>query len=549
MRSLFAIICLLVGAVGAEAATHCVRSAASGSATGNDWTNAFTALPATLTRGDTYYIAAGTYVGHRYNDTESGTTRITILGATIADHGIATNWSNAFGVDAVSGGAQWGDYSPIDKGYYTLDGNVGSGKTYTNYGFTYTATASPQFSIQFGETTNVVINGIILKHLGFKAIAGDVNKQALFCFTQLGAIPGLDVENCCFDGFQNAIACNGTQVGGTNTGWIFKFNYCVNGFSSATNHGEQINANGCPLIAMIIAFNVFDTCVGTAIICANNNNIDCTGATTTTGVFGNVFVNCQSGGNGMVAGTSGGNLVNVPVYNNTFSGNTGGNWIGGPGNSGVLAKNNLIFNQVATYTGQGTADFNSYFQCTSIPTETNGQTSSSNPFTNSATGDFHLANDTSAWTSLSSPFNTDPDGITRTSSRGAYQYVPAGGPTFVSATIASNGTALSVVFSASVSIGAGGNAGMKITISGVDYTATFVSGSGSTTLVYSVTTVPLGAVALNSYVQPGNGIEATTGGADTSSYSGNTVTNNSTQLLAVVGGANPSTGGVLSGSP
>ena len=39
-----------------EAANHYVRPGAAGNGSGNDWTNAYTALPgSTLARGDTYF--------------------------------------------------------------------------------------------------------------------------------------------------------------------------------------------------------------------------------------------------------------------------------------------------------------------------------------------------------------------------------------------------------------------------------------------------------------------------------------------------------------
>jgi hypothetical protein len=44
----------------ASAANHYVRAGASGNGSGADWTNAYTDLPGSLTRGDTYYVAAGT---------------------------------------------------------------------------------------------------------------------------------------------------------------------------------------------------------------------------------------------------------------------------------------------------------------------------------------------------------------------------------------------------------------------------------------------------------------------------------------------------------
>ena len=65
-----------------EAANRYVRQGATGSPNGIDWTNAYTALPATLTRGDTYYIADGTYSSYTFDDAISGTTYITIKGIT-----------------------------------------------------------------------------------------------------------------------------------------------------------------------------------------------------------------------------------------------------------------------------------------------------------------------------------------------------------------------------------------------------------------------------------------------------------------------------------
>src|SRR3989304_8100596 len=48
------------------AASHYVRSGASGSGNGSDWTNAYTTLPSSLIRGDVYYVAGGTYSGRTF---------------------------------------------------------------------------------------------------------------------------------------------------------------------------------------------------------------------------------------------------------------------------------------------------------------------------------------------------------------------------------------------------------------------------------------------------------------------------------------------------
>jgi hypothetical protein len=103
-------------------------------------------------------------------------------------------------------------------------------------------------------------------------------------------------------------------------------------------------------------------------------------------------------------------------------------------------------------------------------------------------------------------------------------------PTLSSATIGTNGTTWTFVFSQSVTVGAGGNGGFAATLSSGSTTLTYSSGSGSTTLVYTGgTVVNSGVTGTLAYTQPGNGIEATTGGADVASFSGTTITNNSTQ--------------------
>src|SRR5688572_27397587 len=62
-----------------------VRDGASGS--GADWSDALDDLPASLTRGKTYYIADGSYAAYLFDDADSGTSLITIKKATGSDHG------------------------------------------------------------------------------------------------------------------------------------------------------------------------------------------------------------------------------------------------------------------------------------------------------------------------------------------------------------------------------------------------------------------------------------------------------------------------------
>lgn len=102
-------------------------------------------------------------------------------------------------------------------------------------------------------------------------------------------------------------------------------------------------------------------------------------------------------------------------------------------------------------------------------------------------------------------------------------------PALSTKTIASNGTTLTLSFNETVSIGAGGNGGWTIAPSGGSATLTYSSGSGSSSLVYTISRpIQYNETATVSYTQPTNGVEDDSGN-DLVTFSGSSVTNNSTQ--------------------
>ena len=108
-----------------------IRSGATGN--GTDWTNALPALPSTLTRGYTYYIADGTYGSYTFDDAVSGTQLITVKKATATDHGTNTGWVSTYG----DGRAELGALT-FSTDYYVVDGQKGSGSANLadrDYGF------------------------------------------------------------------------------------------------------------------------------------------------------------------------------------------------------------------------------------------------------------------------------------------------------------------------------------------------------------------------------------------------------------------------------
>ena len=114
---------LLSSSSTALCATNYVRSAATGANSGGDWNNAYTGLPATLVRGDTYYVADGTYGSQTFSDNASGSTYIYIKKATVADHGTSIGWSDSFGTSQAvfSGTFGFGNGSG-NSGYYDING-------------------------------------------------------------------------------------------------------------------------------------------------------------------------------------------------------------------------------------------------------------------------------------------------------------------------------------------------------------------------------------------------------------------------------------------
>jgi hypothetical protein len=120
------------------------------------------------------------------------------------------------------------------------------------------------------------------------------------------------------------------------------------------------------------------------------------------------------------------------------------------------------------------------------------------------------------------PYNsTQPD-------QGAFEFSDTTPPAVSTVTVASNG--ITVTFGMS-EISTATGAPPTLTMSGGALTLTYSSGSGSTSLVYSASrTIYANETGTASYTQPGNGIEDANGN-DLSTFSGASVTNNSTQAV------------------
>ncbi len=430
MNCRFSILILLV-ALRASSATLYVSVAGSGAANGADWSNTL-AEGFTPVRGNTYYYADGSYASKTFSAALSGTSLITLQKATVADHGTSTGWSDSLG----DGQATFAYPLTFSTGYWTLDGATGT--NLTTCGFivsapTSCATATQHYIVM--GTGSTALDNMTFAHVASLACSDDVEKLFFYFGTQVTA-NNFTARYIYADGFQGTFFLWGVS------NVLTEYVTITNAFSSGSHHGEQWNmrfgsSRSCRDVT--IRYCTIADSVGTGCIIANDGGSDeivCLGLN----VYGNVFRG-GSGGNGIIGATTRSAYANAQVFNNTFSGastpwivaaQSGSSATIKNATTNIVATNNIIFNMSAALGDYATApivhDYNLFVSATSIPSEANGVTTSSNPFVNSAGFNFRLATNTPAGATLAATFNTDPDGTTRSTwSRGAYEYTGGGG--------------------------------------------------------------------------------------------------------------------------
>lgn len=253
------------------------------------------------------------------------------------------------------------------------------------------------------------------------------------------------------------------------------------------------------------------------------------------------------------------------IYNNTLVGlgssNTGGIGIAiDPGNAAMTTfiNNNIIKNcfvgiynpaNVGTLTSNNNDFFgngNVGFLASGSATLAAWRTASGGDANSISTdpaldGSYNISNTSPCYNTgadLSAYLNTDRIGTNRPQGAsfdiGSMEVIVSSTPTLSAASINSAGTGLTLNLSESCTTGSGGNGGITISPSGGAAIATYSSGSGSTSYIYTLSrAVRIGETVTVSYVQPGNGIEATSGSNDLATFSNTSVTNNS---IVTIGG-------------
>jgi hypothetical protein len=428
----------------ALAANHYVRAGAVGTGSGADWTNAYTNLPTALVRGDTYYVANGTYEPHTFKDAVSGASVITVKGATALDHGTATGWLPSHGVDVApavftSTASTGGNVFVFITGRYTIDGGTRS-TLMSGYGFKLDITqggcTGGCHSVFFDR--NATLGDITIRHT-------EING-----FGQSSTIDHVGLNICSAtlpNGYTNLtfqyLYLHDFGVGGPIgschiAGMLLEQSVITRNKSTPAAHSEAISDAGSSNVT--IRYNQFLDIQGTGFIV----NLAAGGPWTANNwaIYGNVFAFSEGnpygssiGGDGVIACINNNICDNWLIYNNTFV-NIQGVGTGGPTSSarignwgngtGWVVQNNIWYNCAnAKHLNVVTADYNYYINTAHI-VETHEQTSpTADPFVNWPSNNFRLQAYTNPGVILPSPYDLTPDGVKRDIAgwdRGAYQF-------------------------------------------------------------------------------------------------------------------------------
>lgn len=404
----------------AEAANHYVRQGASGS--GSDWTNAYATLPASLTRGDTYYVADGSYSSYTFDDDASGTSVITIKKATASDHGTDTGWTSTYG----DGQAAFGEFQ-FTRPYYAIDGatrNESNWKDSAAYGIKTTGVRSSR--LDGGHSPSGECSG---DNLSFRYMHVGTNTTSYSTFSggrsfYIGGFGGGSMA--CQNWTISKVLIQNTEeiqcAGGD--GITVEDSYIYTVWAKEAMRGQIYCSN------VVFRRNTLEN----ACLTKPGTTDRCTAELAAWDgtsmdhweVYGNTIWRYGSdieNSNGVIligdngwGGNIGPVTNNSVAYNNTIAGiivAASDNYVQLNGGSGNVARNNLGYNSDTTVGfGANTVSNNMY--------------ATSNPFVNYSSGNFRLTAPTASGYTLSSPYNTDPDGNVRGADGvwdiGAYEY-------------------------------------------------------------------------------------------------------------------------------
>jgi hypothetical protein len=392
----------------AQAADYYVRAGATGANNGLDWTNAYTSLPATLTRGNTYYIAGGNYPQYTFDDSLSGSAYITIKKATIADHGTATGWVDSYGTTQATFGTSGNYGMTFTRGYYLIEGQTGGGpgNWEADLGFKLN-------KIYVNGATTGTVSNIIIRHADIDGGASSSNGSRP---VYTNNVSGFTIAYCYVHHAGDDVW---TMV--TTSNVLVEYSKWAVSYESAAYHPDLAQGYGGPYANLIWRYNFIYDVDATYLWGVHDGN-------TASGyeIYGNiiVFTSRSNTSDGIVGDLNGkGTINNLKFYNNTIAGDFNYNVGFGP----IVGSNNQAYNNLwVKLSGSG-----GFGSITSVSTSNNtaynisiggAETKTGNPLDS----EYALTMATSPGIALPSPYNMDMYGHTRGADgnwdRGAVEY-------------------------------------------------------------------------------------------------------------------------------
>lgn len=417
------------------AANRYVRPGAGGNGSGSDWTNAYPNLPSSLVRGDTYYLADGDYGSRVFQDANSGTSVITIVKATVADHGTSTGWQDSYG-DGQATFSKW----QIFTDYYSFNGATRNSDwargAVNGYGIKVSGRSPVRLDNGSGTGADfVTFQNIDIAAGGRDSGAGD---DVIY---GLAAHKNITFRNCALRDSDRTIFL----MRGEWQNLLVEYSYLARNASSPAVHGEILSDVGSDYVTF--RYNVIEDAEGTAVWAVLNGSGGKASWNTATNwkIYGNLVQRSaaynREGFSGIVFvanDASNRNWVdNLSYYNNTHINLVGtfyGIFIQSPG-SGNTVRNNIFYNcNQLDQVNPGVLDSNWYYNTRHAGSGTNEQdctNSCQSYFANIGSLDARLVKPL-AGAVLAAEFGSTLNGLTRGRDgvwdRGAYEYDSGASP-------------------------------------------------------------------------------------------------------------------------
>lgn len=462
----FLLLCLMLAQ--ADAAIHCVRQAASGAATGVDWNNAYTDLPSTLSRGDTYYVADGSYGSHVFADNDSGSTVTIVKYATATNNGTATGWNNSYSVTNAHFLAPFA----FRKDSYLIDGTKRGASPYTNgFGILIDNSVSPSSSddVTFGDTSPSTASNITLNCVEIIGSSAKASVGKLQTYTDSGCTfwYGSANDTLEYSYIHDMGLCPVFMR--SSVGDLIQNNYFArNTYYSWNFHSEGISASE-GVGNLTVRNNYWQDIEGTAVIATASAQNYPQNEAFNWYIYGNIFwyttnnlalphlnnpdpavvSRWQMGvGDGILFPFSikfDGTLLfannTIIGYGASASDNCSvltGDGVNITTIGNLIVENNLWIDNASLSVSMASASqggsgsvitnltwaYNGYYNNSKNDTNSNVQSFGSQPLVNWQNWNFNLASNSVAGINLGSPYDVDINGNTRTTwSRGALEYV------------------------------------------------------------------------------------------------------------------------------